>query len=66
MHIRLLEEADGGDSEAVLSRFAQAGIDVEALGVKLQDEGVASLVKSWIELMTAIATKSAALTEDRN
>jgi transaldolase len=57
---------DGGDSEAVLSRFAQAGIDIGALGVQLQNEGVTSFVKSWIEVMTAIATKSAALTEDQN
>lgn len=65
MHISLLEETDGGDSEAVLSRFAQAGIDIGALGVQLQDEGIASFGKSLIELMTALATKGAALTEDQ-
>jgi transaldolase len=59
----VLMPADGGDCKAVLSRFAQAGIDINALGVQLQDEGIASFVKSWIELMTAIASKSAALTE---
>jgi transaldolase len=28
--------ADGGDAEAVLVRFAQAGIDVDALALQLQ------------------------------
>lgn len=56
---------DGGDCEAVLSRFVQAGIDINALAVRLQEEGMASFVKSWIELMMAIASKSAALTQER-
>ena len=53
--------ADGGDSEQVLARFAQAGIDVEALSARLQDEGAKSFVKSWNDLMEVIASKSAAL-----
>ena len=53
--------ADGGDAEAVLARFAAAGIDVDALAQKLQVEGAASFVKSWTELMQSIAEKSAAL-----
>ena len=53
--------ADGGDSEQVLARFAQAGIDVEALSAQLQDEGAKSFVKSWNDLMEVIASKSAAL-----
>src|SRR5215470_3782646 len=53
--------ADGGDSEAVLARFAQAGIGIDALAAKLQEEGAAAFVKSWRELMTVIASKSAAL-----
>ncbi len=57
--------ADGGDCEAVLSRFTQAGIDIDALAVRLQNEGVESFVKSWIELMMVIASKSAALTQER-
>jgi transaldolase len=52
---------DGGDAEAVLARFAKAGIDIDALGAKLQDEGAASFVKSWNELMGVIASKSATL-----
>ena len=31
--------ADGGDCEAVLARFAAAGVDVDALAGQLQDEG---------------------------
>jgi transaldolase len=54
---------DGGDCETVLSRFASAGIDVDALAAQLQVEGAASFVKSWTELMKRIAEKSAALAE---
>ena len=53
--------ADGGDSEALLEKFAQVGIDVGALGTQLQDEGAKSFVKSWNELMSVIAAKSASL-----
>jgi transaldolase len=52
---------DGGDCEEVLARFAQAGIDVDALAARLQDEGAKSFVKSWDELMSVIEAKSAAL-----
>jgi len=53
--------ADGGDSEAVLARFSESGVDVEALAAKLQDEGAKSFVASWRELMDVIASKTAAL-----
>ena len=53
--------ADGGDCEEVLTQFAKAGIDVEALAAQLQDEGAKSFVKSWNELMTVITSKSAVL-----
>jgi transaldolase len=53
--------ADGGNCEAVLAQFAKAGIDIDALAAKLQDEGASSFVKSWNELMGVIASKSAAL-----
>src|SRR6202030_4444199 len=32
-------QADGGDAEQVLSEFAKAGIDIDALAAQLQDEG---------------------------
>jgi len=53
--------ADGGDCEEVLARFANAGIDVDALAERLQQEGAASFAKSWNELMAVLEAKSAAL-----
>ena len=53
--------ADGGDCEAVIAEFAKSGIDVDALAARLQQEGAASFVKSWNELMGVIAAKSADL-----
>ena len=52
---------DGGDCEEVLAQFAKAGIDIDALAAKLQDEGAKSFVKSWNGLMGAIAAKCAVL-----
>jgi transaldolase len=53
--------ADGGDCEAALAQFAKAGIDIDALAAKLQDEGAKSFVNSWNDLMGVIASKSATL-----
>ncbi len=53
--------ADGGDCEAVLDQFAKAGINVDALANRLQDEGAKSFVSSWKELMSVITAKSATL-----
>jgi transaldolase len=52
--------ADGG-GEDTLAQFAKAGIDIDALAAQLQDEGAKSFVKSWNDLMSVIASKSAAL-----
>jgi len=52
---------DGGDCEAVLASFAKAGIDVNALANRLQDDGAASFVKSWNDLMSCVESKSAAI-----
>ena len=57
--------ADGGDCENELARFAEAGINLDALSAQLQDEGAKSFVKSWNELMAVIASKSAALVNPR-
>jgi transaldolase len=51
--------AVGGDCEATLSAFARAGVDVDALAVRLQDEGTASFAKSWNDLLAVIASKRA-------
>ena len=52
---------DGGDCEAVLASFAEAGVDIDALAVRLQNEGAKSFVKSWDDLMACIDSKSAAI-----
>jgi transaldolase len=52
---------DGGDCETVLASFAKAGIDIDALANRLQDEGAASFVKSWNDLMSRIDSKRAAI-----
>jgi transaldolase len=52
---------DGGDAEAVLARFTQAGIDIDALATRLQRDGARTFVKSWQELLQRIADKSAVL-----
>jgi transaldolase len=52
---------DGGDAETVLASFAAAGIDVGALGERLQDEGATAFVKSWDDLMSQIELKSRAV-----
>jgi len=44
-----------------LSRFTKAGIDIAALGSRLQTEGAAAFVKSWKDLIDCIGTKSKAL-----
>ena len=56
--------ADGGDCEKLLTRFAEAGIDIDELGVQLQDEGAKSFVKSWEDLMGCIASKCEAVSKD--
>jgi transaldolase len=52
---------DGADCEKVLASFAKAGVDVAALAARLQDEGAASFVKSWNELMERIDSKRVAI-----
>jgi transaldolase len=52
---------DGGDCEAVLAGFAKAGVDINALAARLQDEGASSFVKSWNDLMACIDSKRVAI-----
>jgi len=52
---------DGGDCEQVLAEYVKAGIQVDALAARLQDEGAKAFVKSWNELLAVIASKSDAL-----
>jgi transaldolase len=52
---------DGGDCETVLASFAKAGIDIDALAARLQDDGAASFVKSWNDLIERIDSKRVAI-----
>jgi transaldolase len=64
-HGRLLGvvAGDGGDAEAVLSRFAGVGVDIDALATQLQQGGTQSFVKSWHELLQRINDKRTALVD---
>jgi transaldolase len=55
--IGALLPADGGDAEATLARFAQAGVDVGTLAARLQKEGADAFVQSWNDLLDRIAAK---------
>jgi transaldolase len=57
--------SDAADSERVLGEFRAAGIDLDALAGRLQDEGAASFVASWNDLLQVIADKSASLQPQR-
>jgi transaldolase len=50
---------DGGDCEEVLGRFADSGIDVNAVAAQLQEDGARSFARSWTDLMSAIASQHA-------
>jgi transaldolase len=50
---------DGGDCETVLAAFARAGVDVDDLARRLQNEGASSFVRSWNDLIACIESKSA-------
>ena len=52
---------DGGNSEQVLKKFVDLGIDIDALGEQLQVEGAKAFVNSWNELLGVIDSKSAVL-----
>ncbi len=49
--------ADAGDAEAVLAEFAKAGVDVDGLASRLQDEGAKAFVESWADLMSRVDAK---------
>lgn len=52
---------DQSAAENVLREFSSAGVDVRALATQLQNEGAASFVESWTDLMDGLKTKTAAL-----
>ena len=52
----------GGTAERTLFAIGRAGIDIDALGAKLQKDGADAFVKSWQELLDVIEKKSHAVT----
>jgi transaldolase len=50
-------DPEGSDSSGVLSAFTRSGVDLEALGRRLQEEGAAAFVTSWQHLLGVIASK---------
>jgi transaldolase len=52
---------DGGACETVLARLTEAGVNLDDLAARLQDEGAKSFAKSWKELMDIIAERSDAI-----
>ncbi len=55
-----LVPADGGDADALLAQFEAAGIGVDALAARLQEEGKESFVRSWQDLLATIESKTGA------
>jgi transaldolase len=49
--------ANAGDAEAVLAEFADAGIEVDPLAARLQEEGADAFEKSWRELLASIESE---------
>jgi transaldolase len=54
--------ADGGEGDELLARFAQAGIDTQALAAQLQSDGAKSFVDAWNNLMERVDVQHAAVT----
>jgi transaldolase len=54
--------ADGGDADALLKQFADAGVDTDALAAKLQTDGAKSFDDAWKDLMERIDAQCKALT----
>jgi transaldolase len=59
--IGTLLPADGGDGEEMLARFAAAGIDSDALAIRLQEDGARAFVNSWHDLLACIRSKGEAV-----
>jgi transaldolase len=56
-HVGSLLPDDGGAVEQTLDRFRQAGIDLDALALRLQQDGAANFSASWAKLLDCIARK---------
>ena len=56
-----LMAGDGVAAETLLTRFRNAGVDIDALALRLPHEGAQSFLKSWQHLMRGISSKRAAV-----
>ena len=52
--------ADGGNAAEILGRFAEAGVDPDALAAKLQSDGARSFADAWDDLLKRIESQTAA------
>ena len=55
-----LVPADGEGADELLARFEAAGIGIDALAARLQEEGKESFTKSWTDLLQTIESKTEA------
>jgi len=53
--------ADGGDADALLARFAGAGVNLDEVAARLQRDGAKSFVDAWNELMDRIRAQASAI-----
>jgi transaldolase len=54
---------DGGDTDTTLAQIADAGVNIDALALQLQQEGAEAFVKSWNQLLQRIGDKASALAD---
>ncbi len=59
--VRGLMPIDGGEVDAMLAKIGEAGVDIDALALTLQQDGAQAFVKSWQQLLQRIADKASAL-----
>jgi transaldolase len=48
---------DGGDADATVAKITAAGVDIDALALKLQQDGAQAFVKSWHQLLKGLSDK---------
>jgi len=53
--------ADGGDADALLARFTEAGVDLGEVATQLQRDGAKSFVNAWNELVGRIDAQTSAV-----
>jgi transaldolase len=54
--------ADGGDTDTMLGRFTEAGVDLSEVAAQLQRNGAKSFVDAWNELLDRIRAQTSAVT----